>query len=134
MESRDENEHNEQGPCRTLLCITIEVGCTLEKLYCSGENSKADKAEKQPGTRVDFVEPQRKKQESTSLPRINNSIASGMTKPVTRGESSNTTRISRDSSAHTSITPDAMTWASTWEKMNRTLEALATRNTDSTDR
>ena len=134
MESRDENEHNEQGPCRTLLCNTIEVGCTFEKLYCSGENSKADKAEEQPGTRVDFVEPQRKKHQSTSLPRINNSIASGMTKPVTRGESSNTTRISRDSSAHTSITPDAMTWASTWEKMNRTLEALATRNTDSTYR
>ena len=27
-----------------------------------------------------------------------------------------------------------MTWASTWEMMNRTLEAFATRNTDSSDR
>ena len=30
--------------------------------------------------------------------------------------------------------PDAMTWASTWEMMNRTLEAFATRNTDSSER
>ena len=28
----------------------------------------------------------------------------------------------------------SMTWASTWEMMNRTLEAFATRNTDSSDR
>ena len=27
-----------------------------------------------------------------------------------------------------------MTWANTWEMMNRTLEAFATRNTDSSDR
>ena len=27
-----------------------------------------------------------------------------------------------------------MTWASTWEMMNRTLEAFATRNTDSKER
>ena len=30
--------------------------------------------------------------------------------------------------------PDAMTWASTWEMMNRTLEAFATRNTESSER
>ena len=38
------------------------------------------------------------------------------------------------SSARTGVPPDAMTWASTWEMMNRTLEAFATRNTDSSDR
>ena len=32
------------------------------------------------------------------------------------------------------LTPDAMTWASTWEMMSRTLQAFATRNTDSSDR
>ena len=80
------------------------------------------------------MEPQRKKQESTPLPRTNNSIGPGMTKTATRGGASNSTRIPRDSSAHTSIAPDAMTWASTWEKMNTTLEAIATRNTDSSDR
>ena len=47
---------------------------------------------------------------------------------------SNSTRISRDSGAHTSVTPDAMTWASTWETMKKTLEAFATRNTDSSAR
>ena len=30
--------------------------------------------------------------------------------------------------------PDAMTWASIWEMMNRTLEAFATRNTESGER
>ena len=32
------------------------------------------------------------------------------------------------------VGPDAMTWASTWEMMNRTLEAFATRNSDSSER
>ena len=38
------------------------------------EKTVAGKIEKQPGTRVEFVEPQRKKQESTPLPRINSSV------------------------------------------------------------
>ena len=32
------------------------------------------------------------------------------------------------------VGPDAMTWASTWEMMNRTLKAFASRNTDSSER
>ena len=82
---------------------------------------------------MNFVEPQRKKQESTPLPQVHNSIGSRMTKTATKGGVSNSTRIPRDSSAHTSITPDAMTWANTWERMNRTLEAFATRNAESSD-
>ena len=39
-----------------------------------------------------------------------------------------------DSTTHNNVGPDAMTWTSTWEMMNRTLEAFATRNTDSSDR
>ena len=39
-----------------------------------------------------------------------------------------------DSTTHNNMGPDAMTWASTWEMMNRTLEAFATRNIDSSDR
>ena len=38
------------------------------------------------------------------------------------------------SNTNINIAPDAMTWASTWEMMNRTLEAFSTRNTDSSDR
>ena len=51
-----------------------------------------------------------------------------------KGETSNTTNAREDSSTITNLAPDAMTWASTWEMMNRTLEAFATRNTDSSER
>ena len=47
---------------------------------------------------------------------------------------SNPTRKTDESVSHTGVQPDAMTWANTWEMMNRTLEAFASRNTDSSDR
>ena len=81
------------------------------------EKTMPDKTEKKTGTSVDFVEPQRKKQESTPLPLINSSIRSRMTKTATKGGVSNSTRIPRESGAHTSVTPDAMTWTNTWEMM-----------------
>ena len=46
----------------------------------------------------------------------------------------NTTGGPGHSTTHNNVGPDVMTWASTWEMMNRTLEAFATRNTDSSDR
>ena len=46
----------------------------------------------------------------------------------------NTTNGSGDSTTHNNVGPDVITWGSTWEMMNRTLEAFATRNTDSSDR
>ena len=46
----------------------------------------------------------------------------------------NTTSGPGDSTTYNNVGPDAMTWASTWEMMNRTLETFATRNTDSSDR
>ena len=51
-----------------------------------------------------------------------------------KGGTSNTTNTPEDSSTNTNVAPDAMTWASTWEMMNKTLEAFATRNTDSSER
>ena len=45
-----------------------------------------------------------------------------------------TTSGPEDSTTHNNVGPDVMIWASTWEMMNRTLEAFATRNTDSSDR
>ena len=51
-----------------------------------------------------------------------------------KGGTSNTTNEREDSSTNTNAAPDAMTWTSTWEMMNRTLEAFATRNTDSSER
>ena len=71
-------------------------------------------AEKPPGTRVVFVEPQRKKKESTPLPRIDSSIGSGGTRTDMNGGASNSTRTLEISSARTGVPPDAMTWASTW--------------------
>ena len=47
---------------------------------------------------------------------------------------SNTTNGQGDSITSSNLGPDAMTWANTWEVMNRTLEAFATRNTDSSER
>ena len=46
----------------------------------------------------------------------------------------NTTSGPGDSTTCSEVGPDAMMWASTWEMMNGTLEAFATRNTDSSDR
>ena len=90
--------------------------------------------EKPSGTRIDFVEPQRKKRESTPLARTDSTMASGGIRTVMKVGASNTARTTEDSGSNTGVQPDAMTWASTWEMMNRTLEAFATRNTDSSDR
>ena len=47
---------------------------------------------------------------------------------------SSTSRATEDSGSNTVVQQDAMTWANTWEIMDRTLEAFATSNTDSSDR
>ena len=91
-------------------------------------------ADKPQGTRVDFVEPQRKKRESTPLTRIATSIGAVGSKTTMKGGTSNSTNAPEDSNTHTSVTHDALTWASTWETMNRTLEAFAKGSTDSSDR
>ena len=90
--------------------------------------------EKSSGTRVDLVEPQRKKRASTPLTRIDSTMASGGLRTAVKVGASNSTRTTEDSGSHTGLQPDAMTWANTCETMNRTLETFATRNTDSSDR
>ena len=47
---------------------------------------------------------------------------------------SNTARTTVDSGSNTGVQPDARTWVNTWEMMNRTLEAFALGNTESSDR
>ena len=112
--------------------------CAIQsKLDALLRNSLANNksvTDKQPGTRVDFIDPQRMTRESTPIPRTDNSIGPGVTRTAMKGGASNSTRTPWDLTAHTGVPPDAMTWASTWEMMNRTLEAFATRNTDSSDR
>ena len=93
-------------------------------------------AERTQGNRVDFVEPQRNKRQSTPLPvtREAASTAPVGAKAIIRSGTANTTSGPGDSTTQNNVGPDAMTWASTWEMMNKTLEAFATRNTDSSDR
>ena len=93
-------------------------------------------AERTQGNRVDFVEPQRNKRQSRPLPvtREAASTAPVGAKAIIKSGKANTTSGPGDSTTQNNVGPDAMTWASTWEKMNRTLEAFATRNTDSSDR
>ena len=93
-------------------------------------------AERTHGNRVDFVEPQRNKRQSTPLPvtREAASTAPVGAKAIIKSGTANTTSGPGDSTTQNNVGPDAMTWASTWEMMNRTLEAFATRNTDSSDR
>ena len=65
------------------------------------------------GTRVDFIEPQRNKGESTPLPRVAASTGARGSKTIMKGGLSNTTNAPEVSSTNTNLAPDAMTWAST---------------------
>ena len=117
-----------------------ESSCAIQtKLDAILRNSTSQErpaADRTQGTRVDFVEPQRGKRQSTPLPltRDTVSIAPTAAKTIMKNGTSSTTSGPEDSTANSNAGPDAMTWASTWEMMNRTLEAFATRNTDSSDR
>ena len=92
-------------------------------------------AERTQGNRVDFVEPQRSKRQSTPLPLPRDAAS---TEPggeaIMISGTANTTSGPGDYTTHNNMGPEVMTWASTWEMMNRTLEAFATRNIDSSDR
>ena len=55
-------------------------------------------------------------------------------KTIMKSGTSNTTSGPGDSTTNNNVGPDAMTWANSWEMMNRALEAFATRNADSSER
>ena len=55
-------------------------------------------------------------------------------KIIMESGTANTTSGPGDSTTNNNVGPDAMTWASAWEMMKKTLEAFATRNTDSSER
>ena len=82
------------------------------------------------------MEPQRIKRESTPLPLPRGAASNRPRGAKTIIKSGNSTTTSGPVSSTTSnnVGPDAMTWASTWEMTNRTYEAFATRNTDSSER
>ena len=80
-----------------------------------------------------FIEPQRNKRETTPLPRSAASKDPVGGKKVMKIGTSSSTNGPYDSTS-TNKGRDSMTWANTWEMMNRTLEAFATTNTDSSER
>ena len=117
-----------------------ESSCTIQakldailKISTSQNRPAADRTQ---GNRVDFVEPQRNKRQSTPLPLTRDAVSAApvAAKTIMKSGTANTTSGPGDSTTHSNVGPDAITWASTWEMMNRTLEAFATRNTDSNDR
>ena len=112
------------------------IQAKLDAILRNSTSQEKPAADRTQGTRVDFVEPQRGKRQSTPLPltRDTVSIAPTAAKTIRKNGTSSTTTGPGDSTANSNAGPDAMTWASTWEMMNRTLEAFATRNTDSSDR
>ena len=112
------------------------IQAKLDAILRNSTSQERPAADRTQGTRVDFVEPQRNKRQSTPLPltRDTVSIAPTAAKTIMKNGTSSTTTGPGDSTANSNAGPDAMTWASTWEMMNRTLEAFATRNTDSNDR
>ena len=117
-----------------------ESSCAIQaKLDAILRNSTSQDmpvAERTQGNRVDFVEPQRNKRQSTPLPlpRDAASTAPGGAEAIMKSGTANTTSGPEDSTTHNNVGPDVMTWASTWEMMNSAVEAFATRNTDSSDR
>ena len=119
MDKMSKEQAESSGAIQSKLDVLLRNSITQDKL----------EAEKPSGTRVDFVEPQRKKRESTPLPRIDSTMASGATRTAMKGGASNSTRTSEDSRTHAGLPPDAMTWASIWYMMKNRFEVFATRNT-----
>ena len=112
------------------------IQAKLDAILRNSTSQERPAADRTQGSRVDFVEPQKNKRQSTPLPSTRDavSIAPTAAKTIMKNGTSNTTSGQGDSTANSNAGPDAMTWASTWEMMNRTLETFATRNTDSSDR
>ena len=112
------------------------IQAKLDAILRNSTSQDRPAADRMQGNRVDFVEPQRNKRQSTPLPlpRDATSTSTGGAKTIMKSGAANTTSCPGDSTTHNNVGPDAMTWASTWEMMNRTLEAFATRNTDSSER
>ena len=118
------------------------IQAKLDAIVRNSTSQDRPAADRTQGNRVDFLEPQRNKRQSTPLPLTRDAVScqNAVTrdavgaKIIMKSGTVNTTSGPGDSTTHSNAGPDAMTWVNTWEMMNRTLEAFATRNTDSSDR
>ena len=143
MKKRYDDVNNQLGSLETRMeamsRTQAESSCAIQaKLDAILRNSTSQvrqAADRSQGNRVDFVEPQRNKRQSTPLPLTRAvDTAPAAAKTIMKSGTAKTTSGPGDSTTHSNAGPDAMTWASTWEMMNRTLDAFATRNTESSDR
>ena len=115
------------------MCHTVQTGCHLEKLYITrrqaGDRSNARQQSRFRGTSTE--------QEGVNAVTVTPGCSEHRAreaKTIMKSGTSNTTNGPDNSTTSNNVGPDAMTWASTWEMMNRTLEAFAIRNTDSSER
>ena len=114
------------------MCHTDQAGCHLEKLYNTRQAGNRSNARQQSGFRGTATE-QAGVNTVTVTPGCSDHSTRGV-KTIMKSGTSNTTNGPGDSTTNNNVGPDAMTWANTWEMMNKTLEAFATRNTDSSER
>ena len=92
------------------------IQAKLDAILRNSTTQERPAADRTQGTRVDFVEPQRNKRQSTPLPSTRDavSIAPTTAKTIMKSGTSNTMGGPGDSTANSNAGPDAMTWASTW--------------------
>ena len=115
-----------------------ESSCAIQaKLYAilrnstSQDRSAAERTQGTNGTNHNGTNGSQHRYHYPGMPRVQRRRGA---KAIMKRGTANTTSGPGDSTTHNNVGPDVMTWASTWEMMNRTLEAFATRNTDSRDR
>ena len=115
------------------MCNTGKTRRHLEKLYVTGQAGGGWNARQQSRLRGTTTE-KTAINTVTITPGCGEHSTGGGGKANMKSGTANTTGGPGDFTTHNNVGPDAMTWASTWEMMNRKLEAFATRNTDSSDR
>ena len=91
IDTMSKEQEESSGAIQSKLDVLLTNSIAQDKL----------EVEKPSGSRVDFVEPQRKKRESTPLSRIDSTMASGGTRTAMKMGASNSTRTSEDSGSHT---------------------------------
>ena len=109
-----------------------ESSCAIQAILRISTSQDRPATDRTQSNIVDFVEPQRNKRQSTPLPLLRDVASTapggGQNNYENWDSKYDTTCGPGDSTTHDNVGPDAMTWASTWEMMNRTLETRSLRH------
>ena len=92
------------------------IQAKLDAILRNSTSQERPATDRTQGNRVDFVEPQRNKWESTPLPLPRDEASKapgGGGKTIMKSGTANTTSGPGDSTTYNNVGPDAMTWAST---------------------